>query len=149
MTMRQLAAATLAAVFSISGLGAVLISQQSPRPVEAVELHGDDPAIRRDDDDPARLEVDGRDDDDWTSDPTDDVAGDTSGAGQETGSSSAGQSAANSVSIDQPSAGDTSASVEPAAEPVQNVAPAPAVNDASVSHDDSVSVDSVSSASDD
>ena len=133
MTMRQLAAAALAAVFSISGLGAILISQQNPGPVDAIELRGDDPAIRRDDDDPARLEVDARDDDDWTNDPSDDVADDTSGA--------------DSASIDRPSAGDTSVSVEPAAAPVQNVAPA--VNDASVSHDDSVSVDSVSSASND
>jgi hypothetical protein len=147
MTMRQLAAAGLAAVLSISGLGAILISQQTPRSVDAVELSGDDPAIRRDDDDPARLEVDSRDDDDSTDDPSDDVAGDTSDVGPGGESGSIGESVVDSASIDQPSAATTSDSVEPAAAPVQNTAPV--ANDVSVSVDDSVSIDSVSSASSD
>jgi hypothetical protein len=74
MELKRFAASALAAVFALSGIGSILVMQQQPRSVDAVELSPADldPAIRRDDDDATALEVvhddDSGDGDDATGD---------------------------------------------------------------------------------
>jgi len=65
MELRRTLIATLAAIFAISGIGSILVMQQQPDVVDAIELVGDDRDTmnRRPDDDAPILEAVDDDDD--------------------------------------------------------------------------------------
>ncbi len=103
MAVRKVAAAGVAAVFALSGIGSVLIMQQQPSTVEAIDLSDDDSAIRREQDDGPALEVaDDRDDDDTNGGNTGDGDGtdgnDGTNGGNNTGDNSGGDSGGDSGS---------------------------------------------------
>jgi hypothetical protein len=57
MGLKRLAVSALAAVFALSGIGSILVMNHQPSVVDAVDLTGEEPAIRRQDDDGRALEV--------------------------------------------------------------------------------------------
>jgi hypothetical protein len=62
MDLKRIAISALAGVFAVGGIGSIVSLQQQPSSTRAVELPGDDPAIRREDDVGPNLEVVGDDD---------------------------------------------------------------------------------------
>jgi hypothetical protein len=82
MEMKKILAAAGAAVIALSGIASIVVLNQAPQTVDAVELQ--DPAIRRADDDGPTLDAVSDDDNDSTGDGDSTRGDDGTGGGNNT-----------------------------------------------------------------